>query len=364
MRNDVTDCVLLASTQPTASGQALGILTLNRPKALNALNLELITALRSQLLAWQQDPNIVAVWLQGSDKALCAGGDIRELQHRNANAATPAAALQQASDFFSAEYGLYAYMARYSKPIITWCGGIVMGGGLGLAAASSVRIVTETTLMAMPEISIGLFPDAGADWFLQRFPFQSGVFLGLTGSRFNGSDAMLGNLAEYALPAEARETTLTALCLASWQGAPHEVIAQTLLGLAPQALPASQILAHQAEITQVVSQASFQEALQQVALLAQRSPWLQAAADYVAQGCASSAGLHWLLMRRCRRLSLDAVLNLEHTVASHCVTRADFAEGVRALLIDKDKQPRWQKSQAEVDDVWLQTFLQPLSART
>ena len=174
---------------------------------------------------------------------------------------------------------------------------------------------------------------------------------------------MLGNLAEYALPAEARETTLTALCLASWQGAPQEVIAQTLLSLAPQALPASQILAHQAEITQVVSQASFQEALQQVALLAQRSPWLQAAADYVAQGCASSAGLHWLLMRRCRRLSLDAVLNLEHTVASHCVTRADFAEGVRALLIDKDKQPRWQKSQAEVDNAWLQTFLQPLSAR-
>ena len=277
MSNDVTDSVLLASTLPTASGQSLGILTLNRPKALNSLNLELITALRSQLLAWQQDANIVAIWLQGSDKALCAGGDIRELQQRNASADTPNTALQQASDFFSAEYGLYAYMARYSKPIITWCGGIVMGGGLGLAAASSVRIVTETTLMAMPEISIGLFPDAGADWFLQRFPFQSGVFLGLTGSRFNGSDAMLGNLAEYALPAESREATLAALCLASWQGAPHEVIAETLLSLTPQALPASQILAHQAEISQVVTQASFQEALQQVALLAQRSPWLQAA---------------------------------------------------------------------------------------
>lgn len=364
MSNDVTDSVLLASTLPTASGQSLGILTLNRPKALNSLNLELITALRSQLLAWQQDANIVAIWLQGSDKALCAGGDIRELQQRNANAATSNAALQQASDFFSAEYGLYAYMARYSKPIITWCGGIVMGGGLGLAAASSVRIVTETTLMAMPEISIGLFPDAGADWFLQRFPFQSGVFLGLTGSRFNGSDAMLGNLAEYALPAETREATLAALCLASWQGAPHEVIAETLLSLTPQTLPASQILAHQAEISQVVTQASFQEALQQVALLAQRSPWLQAAADYVAQGCASSAGLHWLLMRRCSHLSLDAVLNLELTVASHCVTRADFAEGVRALLIDKDKQPKWQKSTAEVDDAWLQSFLQPLSLRS
>ena len=363
MSIDVNDSVLLATTLPTASGQHLGILTLNRPKALNALNLNLIQALRAQLSAWQHDANIVAVWLQGSDKALCAGGDIREVQQYNASASSPEAALKQASDFFQAEYGLYADMANYAKPIVTWCGGIVMGGGLGLAAASSVRIVTETTLMAMPEISIGLFPDAGANWFLQRFPFQSGLFLGLTGSRFNGSDAMLGNLAEYALPAEAREATLTALCLASWQGAPQEVIAQTLLSLSPQALPASQILAHQTEITQVVSQASFQEALQQVALLAQRSPWLQAAADYVAQGCASSAGLHWLLMRRCRRLSLDAVLNLEHTVASHCVTRADFAEGVRALLIDKDKQPRWQKSQAEVDDVWLQTFLQPLSAR-
>ena len=361
MNTDVSDSVLLASTLPTASGQAIGILNLNRPKALNALNLALITALRSQLLAWQQDHNIVAVWLQGSDKALCAGGDIREVQQHTLNAASSSAALQQASDFFQAEYGLYAAMARYSKPIIAWCGGIVMGGGLGLAAASSVRIVTETTLMAMPEISIGLFPDAGANWFLQRFPWQSGVFLGLSGARFNGSDALLGNLAEHALPAASREATLQALCAADWQGAPpREVITQTLLAMPAQALPASNVLAHQAEIQQVVTQPNFQAALQQIQSLASRSPWLQAAADYVAQGCASSAGLHWLLMQRCRYLSLEEVLNLEHTVASHCVTRADFLEGVRALLIDKDKQPRWSKTAAQVDDAWLASFLQPL----
>ena len=364
MNTDVSDSVLLASTLPTASGQAIGILSLNRPKALNALNLELITALRAQLLAWQQDPNIVAVWLQGSDKALCAGGDIREVQQQSLQAASPSAALQQASDFFQAEYGLYAAMARYSKPIITWCGGIVMGGGLGLAAASSVRIVTETTLMAMPEISIGLFPDAGASWFLQRFPFQSGVFLGLSGARFHGSDAMLGNLAEHALPAASRGATLQALCAADWQGSAHAVITQTLLALPAQALPVSTVLAHQAEILSVVTQPNFQAALTQIQALAPRSPWLQAAADYVAQGCASSAGLHWLLMQRCRYASLEEVLNLEHTVASHCVTRADFLEGVRALLIDKDKQPRWSKTAAQVDDAWLASFLQPLPLNT
>ena len=360
MSIDVNDSVLLATTLPTASGQHLGILTLNRPKALNALNLNLIQALRAQLSAWQHDANIVAVWLQGSDKALCAGGDIREVQQYNASASSPEAALKQASDFFQAEYGLYADMANYAKPIVTWCGGIVMGGGLGLAAASSVRIVTETTLMAMPEISIGLFPDAGANWFLQRFPFQSGLFLGLTGSRFNGSDAMLGNLAEFALSSQARESTLAALCQAQWHGSHHEVIAKTLLTQARQSLPPSQILAHQADIVQVVTQATFQQALQQVTLLAPKSAWLQAAADYVAQGCASSAGLHWLLMQRCRYWSLEAVLNLEHTVASHCVTRPDFIEGVRALLIDKDKQPHWHKSVAEVDEAWLMSFLQAL----
>lgn len=356
MQATVLEPVLLSQQLPTASGQYIGVLTLNRPKALNSLNLQLIAALRTQLQQWQADNNIVAVWLQGSDKALCAGGDIREVQQCTALAASPSEALQQAAAFFAAEYGLYAYMAAYTKPIVTWCGGIVMGGGLGLAAASSTCIVTETTVMAMPEISIGLFPDAGANWFLQRFPFRSGVFLGLTGARFNGSDALLGNLACHALPASTRDATLQALSQAQWQGDGHAVVQRTLLALPSATLPASVLMAHQQAIEQVVKQADFATALDKVQALAPTSPWLQAAADNVSQGCATSAALHWRLMAQCRYLSLDAVLALEHTVASHCVTRADFIEGVRALLIDKDKQPHWSKAAADIDAAWLDSF--------
>ena len=359
MSNDVTDSVLLASTLPTASGQSLGILTLNRPKALNSLNLELITALRSQLLAWQQDANIVAIWLQGSDKALCAGGDIRELQQRNASADTPNTALQQASDFFSAEYGLYAYMARYSKPIITWCGGIVMGGGLGLAAASSVRIVTETTLMAMPEISIGLFPDAGADWFLQRFPFQSGVFLGLTGSRFNGSDALLGNLAAASRPADSRDATLQAFVNADWQGDADSVVRRVLNGLDNAALPESQIMAQQAVVQAVVSQATFQDALTVLAEHAEQDAWLAQAHANTQAGCPTSMGLIWRLLRNMKHASLADCIAQELIVSQQCCTRPDFLEGVRALLIDKDKNPQWVKAIADVDKTWLDTFFIP-----
>lgn len=357
-----TEPILQAHTKALSRDTALGILTLNRPKALNSLNLELIAALRQQLQAWQQDPTIGAIWLQGNDKALCAGGDVREVQQHSVAAPSAAAALVQASQFFEAEYGLYAYMASYPKPIVSWCSGIVMGGGLGLAAASTLRIVTETTMMAMPEISIGLFPDAGANWFLQRFPMNSGVFLGLTGARFNAADAMLGNLAEYALPAMSREATIQSVCQSPWhpQHSITEHLAHTLSTLPSVTLAPSNILQHQAAIERVVSQATFQDALAQLATLPQPSAWLQSAQDFVQQGCATSAGLHWWMMQRCRRLSLDEVLALEHSVASRCAISPDFIEGVRALLVDKDKQPKWQKSLANVDAAWLASFFEPL----
>ena len=178
---------------------------------MNALNLALITALRSQLLAWQQDHNIVAVWLQGSDKALCAGGDIREVQQHTLNAASSSAALQQASDFFQAEYGLYAAMARYNKPIIAWCGGIVMGGGVGVSAHANVRVVTGRSKIGMPEVGIGLIPDVGGTYILSRAPGLLGLHAALSGAPFSGADAIALGFADHYVPHEKLEAFTAAV---------------------------------------------------------------------------------------------------------------------------------------------------------
>lgn len=358
MTDTTAEPVLKCHILPTFDGHLIGVLQLNRPKSLNALNLELILALKAQLQTWQHDANIVAIWLEGDERALCAGGDIRALQQ----CAQQDNAEAEVANFFKHEYGLYAYMAHYAKPIITWCSGIVMGGGLGLAAASTVRIVTETTQMAMPEISIGLFPDAGANAFLQKFPFKSGVFLGLSGARFNGSDAILGNLAEFAFASDSKEHVLKTLQQAKWHQKPLVVIKQILLNLPTIALPKGNLLAHQDVITKITQQASFQDALKLILAHRHDSDWMASAAHFVEQGCATSAALHWELMQQCRHLSLKEILNLEHTVATHCVLMPEFSEGVRALLIDKDKNPQWQKTAAEIDDAWLMPFFSPLNA--
>lgn len=357
MSHHVSEAVVLNRLLPTSDGKHIGVLSINRPKALNSLNLEVIMTMRAQLQAWEQDANIVAIWLEGNERALCAGGDIRALQQ----CAKQNNAESEVADFFKHEYGLYAYMAHYAKPIVTWCSGIVMGGGLGLAAASTVRIVTETTQMAMPEISIGLFPDAGANAFLQKFPFKSGVFLGLSGARFNGSDAILGNLAEFAFASDSKEQILARLQQAKWHQKPLVVIKQALLDLPAIDLPEGNLLAHQDVITEITQQATFQDALNLILAHRHDSDWMASAAHFVEQGCATSAALHWELMQQCRHLSLKEILNLEHTVATHCVLMPEFSEGVRALLIDKDKNPQWQKTADQIDDAWLAQFFTPLN---
>lgn len=352
--------LVLFSTQETNNGQLIAIATLNRPNALNAQNTSLILALRTQLAAWQHDKRIAMVWLDGAgDKSFCAGGDIRELRQGVVNADTTAQAHQHVHTFFAAEYHLCEYLSRYPKPVVCWATGIVMGGGMGLASAASHTIVTETTVMAMPEISIGLYPDAGGTWFLQRFPFGSGTFLGLTGARFNGSDALLGNLAACARPANSREQTLAALVAANWHGDAEQVVRHTLNGLDSTSLPDSQILAAQATIQAISSQATFQDALNTLAAHQHDSAWLAQCYANTQAGCPTSMGLIWRLLRDMKHASLAECIEQELLVSQQCCTRPDFLEGVRALLIDKDKNPQWLKAVADVDQTWLDGFFSP-----
>ena len=360
-----TDIPIRFDTLPTANGQHLGIATLWSEKSLNALSLEMIRPLAAQLQQWHDDNNITAVLLRGAgDKAFCAGGNIRQLY--NSMLAHPTLPNPAAVDFFGHEYALYRQMHMYAKPIVLWASGIVMGGGLGLTAAASHRIVTDTTRMAMPEITIGLYPDAGGSWFLQRMPAKSGLFLGLTGIPFNGRDAIITNLGDYAMSADAWPQLLAALQQADWQTDArhnHAIASHTLNTLhQPHRLPESQLLPHLETVHDILNAGDI-HAVDERLRAGFSDPWLQRAADTYSQGCPATAALTWRLFERARHLSLAQILHMELIVSLHCCHNGDFQEGVRALLVDKDKQPRWIRSLAECSPAYIDShFVSPFAA--
>ena len=345
-------------------GMKLGVITLDAPKSLHALNLDMIRAIDGALLRWMDDASIACVVLQSStDKAFCAGGDVRSL--RTAVAEQPGVVPNpQALAFFAEEYRLDHRIHTYAKPLLVWGGGIVMGGGLGLMAGASHRVVTETTRIAMPEITIGLFPDVGGSWFLGRMPGRSGLFLGLTGAPMNAADALFAGLGDYFLPQDAREPVLDALAQASWRADPQanrQQLDRLLRGFAAPAslLPVSEVRANFDAIASLTQAPTLQEVVAAIAAYAGDSAWLQKAAHSLAKGAPSSAALVWAMRERTRHLSLAQVFQLELIVAVQCCAHPDFAEGVRALLIDKDGAPQWQPaSVGELGERYLNEYFQ------
>lgn len=356
---------VLFNTEPTDCGHLIGVMTLNTPKSLNALSVEMCKLLSEQLEQWQADASVVAILLKGAgDKAFCAGGDIRKLYDSmlvDAPKPNP-----YATEFFSHEYRLYRQMHFYPKPLILWGDGIIMGGGMGLMAACSHRIVTERTRFAMPEVTIGLFPDASGSWFLQRMPAKSGLFLGLTGALCNGNDALLGNLAEYALGSYDYDNVLSSLTQINWQAmfdvnygnkshadSAYSIASRALAGLPIADLPESKIAKHWQPIGQLMNKGSLadidkvlqdDEALSALDNDFAVDQWTQRAVATYRHGCPVSATLTYALFHKVTDLSLEQVLYLELNVAVHCAANPDFREGVRALLIDKDKNPQWSRT--------------------
>ena len=345
-------------------GMKLGVITLDAPKSLHALNLDMIRAIDGALLRWMDDASIACVVLQSStDKAFCAGGDVRSL--RTAVAEQPGVVPNpQALAFFAEEYRLDHRIHTYAKPLLVWGGGIVMGGGLGLMAGASHRVVTETTRIAMPEITIGLFPDVGGSWFLGRMPGRSGLFLGLTGAPMNAADALFAGLGDYFLQQDARGPVLDALAQASWRADPQanrQQLDRLLRSFAAPAslLPVSEVRANFDAIASLTQAPTLQEVVAAIAAYAGDSAWLQKAAHSLAKGAPSSAALVWAMRERTRHLSLAQVFQLELIVAVQCCAHPDFAEGVRALLIDKDGAPQWQPaSLGELGERYLNEYFQ------
>ncbi len=345
-------------TRPTADGRHIGMLTLDSPASLNALSLEMIQLLQEALTAWEQDPAVVCVLLQGAgEKAFCAGGDIRSFYYRRQEESEQAL-FAYARDFFEQEYRLDHHIHCYGKPLVCVADGICMGGGIGLFAGAGFRVVTEKSLFAMPEVTIGLYPDVGASWFLSRMPGRLGLWLGLTGARFNGADAIGLGLADHAMGSRERAELPARLAALDWSaGDPGEQIEVLLTGLQRslgQALPPPVLLPHQARIDALLTGRSLQGVLARLEGAELDEPALTQGRETCLRGSPISRAILWRQFWQARRQSLAEVFADELTLSVNCVLRGDFVEGVRALLIDKDKSPRWQAPQT--GEAWLDAF--------
>lgn len=327
----------------------VGFITLNRPRALNALSLTMVRTLTAALLAWRDDAGIRAVAIRGSGKegpfgAFCAGGDIRFF-HQAALAGDPAL-----EDFFTEEYTLNHLIHHYPKPYIAFMDGIVMGGGMGISGhggANSLRIVTPRTRMAMPETNIGLFPDVGGGYFLSRCPGHLGEYLALTGQVIGGADAVMAGLADGLVAVEQLDGL--------WSQLPD----LDSRALRPQfatkfIVPHADLAGAVAEIDQHFGHETVLSIAQ--SLEAAGSDWARITATVLRQR--SPLMLHVVLaqVRRARHMTLADDLRMERDLVRHCFhtghlqrsgASSETVEGIRALAIDKDHAPRWNPGRIE-----------------
>lgn len=322
-----------------------GLITLNRPRALNALSLGMIRELTATLLGWCEDARVQRVAVRGMGRdgpfgAFCAGGDIRFF-HEAVVAGDP-----RLEDFFTEEYTLNHLIHSYPKPYIVFMDGVVMGGGMGISAHGSdesLRIATERTKMAMPETAIGLFPDVGGGWFLARCPGRLGEYLALTGQVIGGGDAVAARLADGVLPSEE--------LLAAWDSLADsggfEALRERLRQAAP---PASQLSARRADIDHFFGLPTIADIVS--ALEAEGTGWSRETAALLRKR--SPLMLHVTLehVRRARHMTLAADLRMEREMVRHCFhlrpgKEGETFEGVRAMLIDKDHAPRWNPPRVE-----------------
>lgn len=342
----------------------VGCITLNRPKALNALSLDMVRGLLAQLLAWRDDERVLAVLVRGSNKEgpfghFCAGGDIRFL-HQAAQQGNP-----QLEDFFTEEYTLNHVIFSYPKPYIAFMDGIVMGGGMGISQGASLRIVTERSKLAMPETLIGLFPDVGGGYFLARCPGRVGEWLGLTGESLGASEAIAFGLADAYISADAQAQL--------WDALGSQQFAD---GAAVQAFAQAATQAQGPDAVRDTSAIDRVFALESVGAIIHAleadstNEWAQTTAQALRKR--SPLMLHVVLeqVRRARSMGMAEDLRMERDLVRNCFflrpSASETVEGIRALAIDKDHSPRWNPARIEdvSEEAWRAFFVSPWPAHS
>jgi enoyl-CoA hydratase len=327
----------------------LGLITLNRPKALNALTHEMCLLMKAQLDSWSNDDGVKTVVVRGAgDRAFCAGGDIRAL-YESGKAGTP-----YALDFYRDEYILDAAIKHYSKPYISLIHGIDMGGGVGVSVNGRYRIAGETMVFAMPETGIGLFPDVGGSYFLPRCPGQIGMYLGLTGARLKTADSLYAGIATHFVP------------MAKWDGLIETLAggatAEAAIASVQDMVPDTFLSEHRAAIDRIFAGNSVEEILS--ALDAEHEDWADDAAQTIRTKSPTSLKLAFRQLREGAKLEFDDCMRMEFRLVNRIVAGRDFYEGVRATIIEKDGAPKWQPADlAQVSDADISAYFAPLAEK-
>jgi len=337
-------------------GLKMGHAELDVPATLNSLSLDMIELLDPKLREWAGRDDVALVVITGAgDKAFCAGGDIQALYHAiRANHAADKVVDDYPFRFFAEEYRLDYLIHTFPKPILALGHGIVMGGGLGIFGAAKYRVLTETSRLAVPEITIGLFPDAGATWTLRNMSAHHALFLGLTGSHVNAQDALTVGMGTHVLPQAQRGDLIPLLGDLTWRGsvAADSVMLEQYLSEAALfdqslSLPDGELGA----VPETLARAeSLNEAVAMVYALEGESKWVDRGIANLRGGCPTTAGIVFEQLRRASTLTLAESFQLELNIATHCARHTDFVEGVRALLIEKDGQPDWRFGEIECLD--------------
>ncbi len=325
-----------------------GFLALNRPKAINALNLAMIHDMTAALLAWRDDPAVRAIVIDHSEgRGFCAGGDIAFL--RNSALTDDGASGRK---FFHDEYRLNHLIFTYPKPVAAFMDGITMGGGVGISQPARFRVVTPATRLAMPETGIGLFPDVGGGWYLSRLPGRIGQFLALTGARLDGAECLWAGLATHYLPAEVLAEAKARIAAGHEPGG-----VLSALSVTP---PPARIAENAGRIAKHFASDRYEDIL--ASLEADTSEW--AAKELATLRTKSPQTCKVALRQLAQSAQLSdfaANMAMEYRIASRVLTLPDFAEGVRAVIVDKDGAPRWNPATPEgVTDAMLDAIFAPL----
>jgi enoyl-CoA hydratase len=334
----------------------IGVVTLNREKALNALTKEMVYSLLYQLHEWQHDPVISVVIIKStSERAFCAGGDIRELVSTKQSGQ-----LHEADNFYFHEYQLNYLISIYPKVYISFINGICMGGGMGISQHGKFRIITSETIMAMPETGIGFFPDVGAGTFLAKLPDNLGMYLGLTGAHISASDSLWLGLATHKVEHKDFWNIENQISELFKEQVGEQMIHSILDSFHTPSEEPSQLELNQEKIETFFSAESLENLMS--TLSSSKDPWALEVYEQLQKKSPLSLKVTFEYMKKAKRLSLRDIFKYEYRLSHHFLREPEFEEGVRALLIDKDHKPKWAyPSLKDISDEKVKSFFEPLA---